>query len=78
MVTLQIMASLMADVELADVTGASLESDTLQCENGKRFLRRPKNGLLKAHRLRLQCVVDATSLCEHLMSLSSPWSVEDK
>ena len=26
----------------------------------------------------IQCIVDATSLCDHLISLSSPSSVEDK
>ena len=40
-VTLQVIASLGADVELGDVTGAFLESAELNRQGGKLFLRQP-------------------------------------
>ena len=45
MVTMQIIASLLADVEPGAVTRALLESDKLQRENGNLFLRQTRNGL---------------------------------
>ena len=44
-VTLQVIASLGADVELGDVTGAFLESAELNRQGGKLFLRQPSSGL---------------------------------
>ena len=43
--TLQVIASLGADVELGDVTGAFLESAELSRQGGKLFLRQPSGGL---------------------------------
>ena len=48
-VTLQVMASLGADVELGDVTGALLESAELNRQGGKLFLRQPSGGLPGLH-----------------------------
>ena len=44
-ITLQVIASLGADVELGDVTGAFLESSELNRQGGKLFLRQPSGGL---------------------------------
>ena len=44
-VTLQVIASLRADVELGDVTGAFLESAELRRQGSKLFLRQPPGGL---------------------------------
>ena len=48
-VTLQVIASLGADVELGDVTGAFLESAELSRQGGKLFLRQPSGGLPGLH-----------------------------
>ena len=48
-VTLQVIASLGADVELGDVTGAFLESAELSRQGGKLFLRQPFGGLQGLH-----------------------------
>ena len=48
-VTLQVIASLGADVELGDVTGAFLESAELSRQGGKLFLRPPSGGLPGLH-----------------------------
>ena len=48
-VTLQIIASLGADVELGDVSGAFLESAELSRQGGKLFLRQPSVGLPGLH-----------------------------
>ena len=48
-VTLQVIASLGADVELGDVTGAFLESAELSQQSGKLFLRQPSGGLPGLH-----------------------------
>ena len=45
MVAVQIIASLMADVGLVDVTRAFLESDELHRAYGKVFLQQPRTGL---------------------------------
>ena len=45
MVTLQVIASLGADVELGDVTGAFWESADLNRQGGKLFFRQPSGGL---------------------------------
>ena len=44
-VTLQVIASLVADVDLGDVTGAFLESAELNRQGGKLFLGQPSGGL---------------------------------
>ena len=49
MVTLPDIASLGADVELGDVTGAFLESAELSRQDGKLFLRQPSGGLPGLH-----------------------------
>ena len=49
MVTLQVIASLRADVELGDVTGAISESLELSRQGGKLFLRQPSGGLPGLH-----------------------------
>ena len=49
MVTLQVIASLGADVELGDVTGAFLESAECSPQGGKLFLRQPSGGLPGLH-----------------------------
>ena len=48
-VTLQVIASLGADVELGDVTGTFLESAELSGQGGKLFLRQPSGGLPGLH-----------------------------
>ena len=48
-VTLEVIASLVADVELGDVTGAFLESAELSRQGGKLFLRQPSGGLPGLH-----------------------------
>ena len=48
-VTLQVIPSLRADVELGDVTGAFLESAELSRQGGKLFLRQPSGGLPGLH-----------------------------
>ena len=48
-VTVQVTASLGADVELGDVTGAFLESAELRRQGGKLFLRQPSSGLPGQH-----------------------------
>ena len=48
-VTLQVIASLGADVELGDETGALLESAELSRQGGKLFLRQPLGGLSGLH-----------------------------
>ena len=53
MVTLQVIASLGADVELGDVTGAFLESAELNRQGGKLFLRQPSGGLPGLHHQQL-------------------------
>ena len=53
MVTLQVIASLGADVELGDVTGAFLESAELNRQGGKLFLRQPSGGLPGLHQQQL-------------------------
>ena len=52
-VTLQVIASLGADVELGDVTGAFLESAELNRQGGKLFLRQPSGGLPGLHHQQL-------------------------
>ena len=49
LVTLQVIASLGADVELGDVTGAFLESAEWRRQGGKLFLRQPSGGLPGLH-----------------------------
>ena len=48
-VTLQVIASLGADVELGDVTEAFLESAELSRQGGKLFFRQPSGGLPGLH-----------------------------
>ena len=48
-VTLRVIPSLGADVELGDVTGAFLESAELRGQGGKLFLRQPSGGLPSLH-----------------------------
>ena len=52
-ITLQVIASLGADVELGDVTGAFLESSELNRQGGKLFLRQPSGGLPGLHQQQL-------------------------
>ena len=52
-VTLQVIATLGADVELGDVTGAFLESAELNRQGGKLFLRQPSGGLPGLHHQQL-------------------------
>ena len=53
MVTLQLIASSGADVELGDVTGAFWESAELNRQGGKLFLRQPSGGLPDLHHQQL-------------------------
>ena len=52
-VALQVIASLGADVELGDVTGAYLDSAELNWQGGKLFLRQPSGGLPGLHHQQL-------------------------
>ena len=52
-VTLQVIASLGADVELGDVTGVFWESTELNRQGGKLFLRQPSGGLPGLHHQQL-------------------------
>ena len=52
-ITLHVVASLGADVELGDVTGAFLESAELNRQGGKLFLRQPSGGLPGLHHQQL-------------------------
>ena len=67
------------------VVGSTLAAETQSLLNGlghaewiAAHFAEALNGHFFLRRFQIQCIVDATSLCDHLISLSSPSSVEDK